>query len=161
MLGWSFSKAGQQRELLGHMTSMLGECLHTGGGGGEKKKEEQSVRSSRSGLMEALGRKQVWCCWKGTLSKGTRPEASILAGSEYLLVLGCAFFHHLPFLPPFMFRPLRVLVTGGALLWQPSDWVMQWSGPWIEVETTKSLTSGSQSLQLNVVAFNSGTELYE
>lgn len=57
MLGWSFSKAGQQRELLGHMTNKLGECLHTGGGGG--KKEEQSVRSSRSALMEALDRKQV------------------------------------------------------------------------------------------------------
>lgn len=39
MLGWSFSKAGQQRELLGHMTSKLGECLHTGEGGGGKKKD--------------------------------------------------------------------------------------------------------------------------
>ncbi|TSK72083.1 Histone-lysine N-methyltransferase EHMT1 [Bagarius yarrelli] len=56
MLGWSFGKAVQQRELLGHMTSKLGECLHTGGGG--EKKEQQSVRSSCSGLMEALGRKQ-------------------------------------------------------------------------------------------------------
>ncbi|XP_058271301.1 histone-lysine N-methyltransferase EHMT1 isoform X9 [Hemibagrus wyckioides] len=50
------------------MTSMLGECLHTGGGG-EKKKEEQSVRSSRSGLMEALGRKQPAGLVKGITGK--------------------------------------------------------------------------------------------
>lgn len=46
MLGWSFSKAGQQRELLGHMTSKLRECLHTGGGGERKKK--------KNNLFEAL-----------------------------------------------------------------------------------------------------------
>lgn len=119
--------------------------------GKKKKEEEQSVRSSRSALMEAPGRKQVWCCWKRTFNKGTRPQASILPGSEYLLVLGCAFFHHLPFIPSFMCRPLRVLARGGALLWQPSDWLMHWSGPWIEIETSTSLTSG---WKLDAVAFN-------
>lgn len=49
MLGWSVSKAGQQRELLGHMTSKLGESLHTGGGGGGGKKNN---------LFEALAQSQ-------------------------------------------------------------------------------------------------------
>uniref|UniRef100_A0A3B1JKV4 Euchromatic histone-lysine N-methyltransferase 1b n=1 Tax=Astyanax mexicanus TaxID=7994 RepID=A0A3B1JKV4_ASTMX len=66
MLRLSFRRADQQRELLGHVTSKPGECLHAGGGG---KRRTICSRLSRSPSVEAIVEMQPAGLARGVVGK--------------------------------------------------------------------------------------------
>ncbi|XP_037401763.1 histone-lysine N-methyltransferase EHMT1 isoform X2 [Pygocentrus nattereri] len=77
MLCLSFSKADQQRELLGHVTKP-GERLHAGGG----KRRTICSKLSRSPSMEAIGRKQPAGLAGGTVGKRESMKADGMKDSH-------------------------------------------------------------------------------